>query len=92
MDLGIILTALGTVATIAGVLYAFLHNFKQEINKKFDRIDLRFENMQFKLDERFDWIDREIKEIRTSVNRLEGAFYNQECCVVKEKKPRKKAE
>ncbi len=49
-------------------------------NKRFD-----------KMDSRFDRIETDIKEMRTSLNRLEGAFYNRECCMLKEDRQKKKA-
>lgn len=46
---------------------------KCHLDKKFDKIDKRFEK-----------IENENKEIRTSVNRMEGAFYSKECCMLKQ--------
>lgn len=43
------------------------------------KIDHKFE----KMDQKFEKIDLEIKEIRTSLNRMEGAFYSKECCILK---------
>ncbi len=147
MDSGIFFTAVGAIASVAGVMYALLRNFKldnhiwlekfdsdiklhnKENKENFSRLDkfqqenydhlkecifllsnefqeefqeikvrekdfsAQVRDMYEKFYSRFDKIDNEIKEIRTSVNRLEGAFYNQECCVVKgDKKTKKKAE
>jgi len=45
-----------------------------------------------KQDSKFDKIDQDIKELRTSLNRMEGAFYSKDCCMLKEDKETKKAE
>ena len=54
--------------------------FKSYLDKKFDKIDQRFE----KIDQRFEKVDEQIRELRTSINRMEGAFYSKECCMLKQ--------
>ena len=48
------------------------------INSRFD-----------KQDSKFDRINLDIKEVRSSINRMEGAFYSKECCMLKEEKLKK---
>lgn len=50
------------------------------LDRRFDLIDLKFAKF-----------DTEIKEIRTSLNRMEGAFYNKDCCMLKSDEKLKKA-
>lgn len=52
MDLTIILTVLGTGATIIGIVYAFLRNFKTDINGHIDRLEKRMDT----LEERMFWL------------------------------------
>ena len=51
----------------------------------YTRLDKRFDNV----DRRFDRLEIEIKEMRTGLNRMEGAFYSKDCCMLKEEKTRK---
>lgn len=37
-------------------------------------------------------IKREIQELRTSLNRMEGAFYSKDCCMLKDDKSNKQAQ
>jgi chaperonin cofactor prefoldin len=39
MELGMILTAIGTVIGIAAFVYGFLRNFKTDINTKFESLE-----------------------------------------------------
>ena len=55
--------------------------FNWHLNAKFDKIDRRF-----------DKLENDMKEIRTSLNRLEGAFMNKDCCMIKDDRNLKKAE
>lgn len=67
--------------------------FKKHLDGKFDKIDKRFEKIdeQFeKINEKFEKVDIQIKELRTSLNRMEGAFYSKECCMLKEDKHQKR--
>lgn len=70
-------TIIGTTIAICAFLYSVIKDFKEDMKKRFDKIDQRFD----KIDQRFDKHDNEIKEIRTSLNRMEGAFYSKECCM-----------
>lgn len=70
---------------------AMLWIFKSHLDKKFEKIDQRFEKIEQKFDQKFEKIDQKferinevLKEIRTSLNRMEGAFYSKECCMLKE--------
>ena len=45
-----------------------------------------------RLDKRFDTIESDIKELRTSLNRMEGAFYSKDCCMLKDDRQNKKVE
>ena len=54
----------------------------------YSRIDKKFD----KIDERLNTLEKDNKEIRTSLNRMEGAFYSKECCMLKDDKQVKKVE
>lgn len=60
------------VLTIIGSLGGFGAWIWSRLDKRFDKID-----------QRFDKVENEIKELRTSLNRMEGAFYGKECCMLK---------
>jgi hypothetical protein len=75
------LAQLASVVTIIGFVYAFFRNFKADLEKRFDHVDHYNEVLR-----------NDIKEIRTGLNRLEGAFYNKDCCMFKDEKKKKKAE
>lgn len=100
MDISMIITAIATVVSFAGIMTAVFRNFKMDIDKKFDEIKMEIREhrqestSEFrKIDNRFNYIDQEINELRTSVNRLEGAIYSKDCCMLKgDKKTKKKAE
>lgn len=87
---------IGGAVGVVGLVYGFLRNFKSDINERFDRIDGKFDKIEDKFDkienrfdkieDRFDRIESEIKEIRTGLNRMEGAFYSKDCCMLKESK------
>lgn len=70
-----------TLLAIAAMFWIF----KCHQDKKFDKIegDMKSE---------FKRVDDDLKEIRTSLNRMEGAFYSKECCMLHEEKHQKKAE
>jgi hypothetical protein len=50
-----------------------------EIDKKFDSIDKRFD----KVDARFDKIEEKVTDIDRRLCRMEGAFSQKECCMLK---------
>lgn len=72
------------IATILAIFFGFWI-FNGLMNKKFEKIDAKFE----KVDARFDKIEADIKEMRTSLNRMEGAFYSKECCMLKSNEDKK---
>lgn len=53
--------------------------FNLILNKKFDKIDKHFDDVKTEIKR----LDGDIKELRTSLNRMEGAFYSKECCMLK---------
>ena len=55
--------------------------FYKMLDKRFEKIESKLENMNL-----------DIKELRTSLNRMEGAFYSKECCMLKDDRQIKKAE
>ena len=76
--LDIIIWILGTGFTFVFGLMCLMWS---GLNKRFDRVDQRID----KLDEKLTDVDRR-------VCRMEGAFSNQECCVIKSDSQLKKAE
>jgi hypothetical protein len=73
-----ICTIIGTAVGFISLLYAIVRNFKSDMKSRFDKIDSRFDKME-----------SEIKEIRTGLNRMEGAFYSKDCCMLKDDKSNK---
>ena len=43
-------------------------------------------------DQEFKDFRKDLQEIRTSLNRMEGAFYRKECCMIKDESQQQKAE
>ncbi len=70
-----------TIASIVIPICGFIGWMISRLDKKFDKIDSRF-----------DKLEDEMKEIRTSLNRMEGAFYSKECCMLKDEKQMRKVE
>lgn len=60
-------------------------NSREEFRNEFKDIREEFRN-------EFKDVHGEFKEIRTSLNRMEGAFYSKDCCMLKEDKEDRKAE
>jgi len=59
MDLALILTMIGTGIAVIGFVYAFLRNFKIDINCHIDKLERRldqFENRMNLLEERMFWM------------------------------------
>ena len=70
----------GTIAAIIGPLITVMIWIQSRNDRKFDKIDQRFD----KVDSEFKEIRGEIRELRTSLNRMEGAFYSKDCCMLKD--------
>jgi len=86
---------LPNLMAIAGLLWMFY----KRLDKKFEKIDEKFEKVyeRFdKIEEKFDKIeekfDSQIREVRTSLNHMEGAFYSKDCCMLKDDDKVKKVE
>jgi len=62
--------------------------FYKVLEKRFDSIDKRFDTVYVEI----SLVNNDIKELRTSLNRMEGAFYSKECCMLKDESQIKKAE
>jgi hypothetical protein len=56
MDWGIFVTVVGTGCAIAGFLYQIMRNFREDINKNFEKHERRFEM----LEKRFEMIDQRL--------------------------------
>ncbi len=87
---------IATLLAMGGMLWVL----KKHLDKKFDKIEMQFKNVdnefksireemqsEFKsvrgdMQSEFKSLREEIKEIRTSLNRMEGAFYSKECCML----------
>lgn len=68
------------ISTLIIIAAAFFF-YDKRMQKRFDKIDAKF-----------DKVFEELKELRTSLNRMEGAFYSKDCCILKEDKQNKKVE
>lgn len=72
-----------TILVILGSFYLYDKRMVKRFEKiedKFDKIDQRFD----KVDQRFDKIEETIKDIDRRLCRLEGAFSQKDCCMLKE--------
>jgi hypothetical protein len=74
-----IYTIIGTGLAIVSLIYSIIRNFRKDLAERFDKIDDRFD----KIDNRFDKLNDDLKELRTGLNRMEGAFYSKDCCMLK---------
>lgn len=63
------------------VMAAMLWFFKSHLDKKFEKTDLELKD-----------IKKDIQELRTSINRMEEAFYNNDCCVLKNNEKQEKVQ
>ena len=91
---------------LIGAMWVFYKRIDKKfdlVDKKFDLIDKRFENLNEKVDSKFENLNEKvdsklenlnenIKELRTSLNRMEGAFYSKECCMLKDERQIKKVD
>lgn len=84
-----VFTIIGSVGSIFAWFWSRLDKRFDKIDKRFDQIDKRFEQNNDQIDRRFEQINDQIREIRTSLNRMEGAFYSKECCMLKDEKKQK---
>lgn len=57
-------------------------------NRLDNRMDKRFEHV----DKRFDKIESKIEDMDRRLCRLEGAFSNKDCCMIKDDRLKQKAE
>ena len=90
------------VGAIILPLVAFIGWFWNRIDNKFQKIDENFKNVHEEFKEvrseikevrsEIKEVRDEVKELRTSLNRMEGAFYSKDCCILKEDKNIKKVE
>ena len=71
----------GIIIALLALSYTYLRNFKLDVLGRFDKVEGRF-----------DKVELEIKEIRTSINRIEGALMAKDCCLLKDKNVKEKAE
>lgn len=87
------------VLTIIGSVFTMFIWFWSRIDRKFDKMESRFDKIENRMDRMENRMDRmenstnsEFKELRTSLNRMEGAFYSKDCCMLKDEKQDRKAE
>lgn len=79
-----------TVLTMALGLYIFnvsLSKKFESIEKRFDKVDQEIKDVREEIKD----VREEVKELRISLNRMEGAFYSKDCCMLKEDTKEKKA-
>lgn len=72
---------IGTLIVMAGMFWIF----KSHLEKKFEKIEKDMQEIRKDMQE----IRKDIQEIRTSLNRMEGAFYSKDCCMLKDDKKEK---
>jgi Mg2+ and Co2+ transporter CorA len=70
------------VTTILAIFAGF-YIFNGMMNRKFDKFEERINDRFDKIELEIKRLDSDIKELRTSLNRMEGAFYSKECCMLK---------
>jgi len=84
----IIISIIGTSIAVSTFLYTIIRNFKADLYTKFAELDIEIRDMRSDIKD----IRNDLKETRTSLNRMEGAFYSKECCILKDDKQNRKAE
>jgi len=74
MNWNLLWTALGSVAAIVSILYAFLRNFKKDMKESFGvRFDINDANVK-EIKEEIKEIKFDIRSINQRLSRLEGSF------------------
>jgi chromosome segregation ATPase len=58
---------------------------EEKTEKRFEKIELMYEKIYENFYGRFDKVDSEMREIRTSINRMQGDFYSKDCCILIDK-------
>ena len=76
------------IASIVFPIIAFLGWMLNRIDKKFEEFRNEFRELRGEIKD----VKIEVKELRTSLNRIEGAFYAKECCMIKDDSQVKKVE
>ena len=86
---------------------SFMGWIYSRLDKKFEKLEKslteKITDVDVKLTDKIDRVDAklsegiremkvDIKELRTGLNRMEGAFYSKECCMLKDERQTKKAE
>lgn len=80
------------IITIVGSMVTALAWFWSRLDRRFDKMEQRFDKIEQRMDRMEDRMDSEFKEVRTSLNRMEGAFYSKDCCMLKDENKDRKAE
>ena len=91
-----------TLLVIAGMFWLFKSHLDkkfEKIDQRFEKIDQRFEKVDSKIDKveerlnkRIDHVDEKLTDIDRRLCRLEGAFSNKECCMIRDHRVNEKAE
>ena len=65
-----ILTGIGTVATMVGVMLTVQRHFQAQVDKRFDLVDKRFEQV----DKRFDLVDTRFEQVGIRFDQIDLRF------------------
>ncbi|QZA58658.1 hypothetical protein [Candidatus Rhabdochlamydia porcellionis] len=77
MDLSVILASLAATATVIGVIYGFLQNFKTEIKADINRLETRMDKLEERLDARVNKLEERMFWLATG-KKLEDAILEEQ--------------
>lgn len=75
MDLTLMITVIGTGIATVGLIYAFLRNFKIDINSHIDRLEKRMESSERRMDGHAARIDQLYQTFMDSQKEFNNKFY-----------------
>jgi hypothetical protein len=83
---------LWVVSAAFGIIFTLMMFMWHAMNSKFEVLDFKLDRVDSNLSSRIDKIDEKVTDIDRRLCRLEGAFSNKDCCMIKESNSLRKAE
>lgn len=74
------------------IIIALLGSLWASMIRRFEAIDKKFTDKNDGLEKKIDKLDEKLTDIDRRVCRMEGAFQNKDCCMIKDSTQLKKAE
>lgn len=84
--------AMWLVGIQATVVIALLGSMWASMLRRFESMDKKFSDRFDNIEKRIEKLDEKVTDIDRRVCRMEGAFQNKECCMIKDSSQLKKAE